>query len=254
VTLTVGQGPFGHRPAGRFNFDVPAGVVYLEDSPRWLRAELGGETVIDSRSAKVLHEHGRLPVYLFPATDVALARIPEDAVRRHDDDLVEVRWDALDRWLEEGEEIVVHMRDPYHRIDVLDTPRRVRVTLGGELLADSTRARVLFEASLPPRWYLPAEDVRMELLTPSPVRTGCAYKGFARYFDVRAGDRVEEALVWTYPDPRHDAERVRDRLCFFDERVDVEIDGEPQERPLTPWSSRADPEDGVTFPERDVNA
>jgi uncharacterized protein (DUF427 family) len=108
----------------------------------------------------------------------------------------------------------------------------VRVLLDGEVLADSQRAKVLFETGLPPRYYLPVEDVRMELLQPSVKKTVCAYKGSASYWSV--GD--EHDLVWTYADPLHDGEPVRDLLCFFQERVDLELDGVVGERPQTQWS------------------
>jgi uncharacterized protein (DUF427 family) len=83
---------------------------------------------------------------------------------------------------------------------------------------------------------MPADDVRTELFEPSPKKTRCAYKGSASYWHVRVGDRVEEDLVWTYREPQHDAEPVRDLLCFFDERVDVELDGRKLDRPQTQWS------------------
>jgi len=138
----------------------------------------------------------------------------------------------MDEWFEEDEPAIVHARDPYHRVDVLDTSRHVRIALDGETLADTTRARVLYETSLPPRWYVPRADVRMDLLAESDTRTGCAYKGFARYWSL--GE--EDDLVWSYPDPRDEAARIEDYLAFFNERVDVELDGELQERPVTQWS------------------
>ena len=141
-------------------------------------------------------------------------------------------WNRMDEWLEEDEPAIVHARDPYHRIDILDTSRHVRVIVNGETVADTTRARVLYETSLPPRWYIPREDVRMDLLQESDQRTGCAYKGYASYWSV--GD--EENVVWSYADPLHEAERIKDYLAFFNERVDIEVDGEPQERPVTQWS------------------
>ena len=150
--------------------------------------------------------------------------------------LVAFRWNALDEWFAEAEQLFGHPRDPYSRIDVCRTTRRVRVLLDGEVLADSRRARVLYEAALPPRWYLPAEDVRTELLIPSGSSSRCAYKGAASYWHVRVGDRVVEDLVWSYPDPAHDAEPVRDMLCFFGEKVDIELDGVVGDRPATQWS------------------
>ncbi len=273
MTLTVGSGPFGHNPAGTFNLEIAERerLLFVEPSRRWIRGVRAEETVIDSRAARVVYEQGRLPIYYFGREDVRTDLLRPNDHRTRSRILGEARWfdlrsngevaenaawsfeepapgaeavtgllafdwGALDRWYEEDEELIVHLRDPYHRIDVIPTSRHVRVALEGEVLAETRRARVLYETGLPPRWYIPREDVREEVLGPSEHRTGCAYKGFASYFSARVGDRVEEALIWTYPEPRHDAAAVAGYLCFFDERVDTEIDGELQERPLTPWS------------------
>lgn len=242
MTLTVGTAPFGQHPAGTFNREMPElrGLTYFEDFLPRVRARVEGETVVDSIRVKLLHEHGRLPVLHFPREDVRLDLL--DASRQPIEapppfaGYVTFRWDSMDEWLQEDEPLIVHPRDPYHRIEVLDTSRRVKVSVGGEVVAESTRARVLFETSLPARWYLPREDVRADILEPSDTTTGCAYKGFASYFHVRVGEGLEENLVWTYREPRREVERIRDYLCFFNERIDLEIDGEPQEQPVTPWS------------------
>ena len=118
--------------------------------------------------------------------------------------MIAFAWEALDRWYEEDEELIVHLRDPYHRIDVMPTSRHLRISLDGEVLAETRRAKVLYETGLPPRWYIPREDVSEELLAPSDHRTGCAYKGFASYRSVRVGDLEEESLAWTYREPRHE--------------------------------------------------
>jgi uncharacterized protein (DUF427 family) len=275
MALTVGSGPFGRTPAGAFNRELPPleGLIYFEDFPRRIRARFAGETVVDSRRAKLLHEHGLLPILYFPEDEVRTdlfeasdhtttcpwkgdARhhtlrvgdaVSEDAAWSYPAPIedaaplaghVAFYWDRVDEWLEEDEPLVVHMRDPYHRTDVLDTSRHIRVEVAGTTVAESTRARVLFETGLPPRWYLPREDVREDVLTASDTRTGCAYKGYASYHSVRVGEAEERDVVWYYPDPLRDAERVRDRLCFFNERVDLFLDGELQESPTSPWSPR----------------
>ena len=112
----------------------------------------------------------------------------------------------------------------------------MRVSLDGAVLADSHRAVVLYETGLPPRWYLPPEDVREDVLRPTDTRTGCAYKGFASYWSVTAPGGDGKDVVWAYPEPRREADRIAGYMCFFNERVDVEIDGELQERPQTQWS------------------
>jgi uncharacterized protein (DUF427 family) len=275
MSLTVGTGPFGPHAAGRFNFEVSreAGIIYFEDSPRRIRATFAGETIVDSLHAKLLHEQGHLPIYYFPEADVRLDlleptdrstrcpfkgqavywsvtvgdQVAENAAWGYPEPIedapplagyVAFYWNKLDEWFEEDEPAIVHARDPYHRIDILDTSRHVRVSVSGQVVAETNRAKVLYETSLPPRWYIPPEDVRSDLLAPSDKHTGCAYKGFASYWSVRAGDDVEEDVVWFYPEPRREAEPIAGYLAFFNERVDIEVDGELQERPETQWSPR----------------
>jgi uncharacterized protein (DUF427 family) len=146
-------------------------------------------------------------------------------------DYVVLDFDAFE-WREEDETIVSHPHDPFGRIDVLRSSRHVRISYEGTLLAESSRPKLLFETLLPVRFYLPPEDVSARL-EPSETTSYCAYKGRASYLSVPDGPRD---VAWTYHQPRHDAEQVRDHICFFDERVDVLVDGEPRVRPVTPWS------------------
>jgi uncharacterized protein (DUF427 family) len=143
---------------------------------------------------------------------------------------------AFDGWYEEDEPNVGHPRDPFHRIDVLASSRTVRLELDGQLLAESSRPALLFETMLPARYYLPREDIRAELI-PSTTTSYCAYKGQASYWSATVGGRVIPDLAWTYEEPLHDAARVRGLIAFFDERIDVTLDGHRRERPVTPWSS-----------------
>jgi uncharacterized protein (DUF427 family) len=230
VSLTVGTGPFGHHPTGRFDFEPPERITFVEVHPRRVRATQNDEVVVDSTDVRLVYRTGKLPQFAFPAGDVRVGAQSEPAVEGY----VTVAWDAADSWFEEDDEIVVHPRDPYHRIDVLNTSRRIVVAVDGARLADTTGARILFETGLPPRYYLPREDVRTETLAQSDVRTGCAYKGFPEHFD-RGSTR---AVAWTYTQPRRDAELVRDRVCFYQERPEVElaVDGAVGDRPATPWS------------------
>ena len=272
--LTTGTGPFSSKPTGELNFAVaPAtgSALIWWPVPQRIRAVVGGETIVDSREAKLLHEAGHLPVYYFPRHEVRFDLLEPTETRtwcphkgeasywsivtgeqRIDDAVWAYReplesalflaehtalyWDRVDTWLAEDEVLFGHPRDPFHRIDVHASSRHVRVLLDGEVLADSVRAVGLFETALPPRWYLPAEDVRTDLLEPSTTRTRCAYKGLASYWNARVRGRLVEDLVWSYPEPQHDAERVNGMLCFFNERVDLELDGELIERPRTQWS------------------
>ncbi|RAG84007.1 hypothetical protein DN069_19050 [Streptacidiphilus pinicola] len=155
------------------------------------------------------------------------------------DGFVVLDFRAFDAWYEEDERNVAHPRDPFHRIDVLAASRHVRVELDGEVLAESSRPTLLFETLLPTRYYLPPEDVLAEL-APSSARTWCAYKGQASYWSASAGDRVLPDIGWSYQQPLHDAVHIRGLIAFFNERLDIVVDGERAERPLTPWSPRPD--------------
>ena len=240
MTLTVGTGPFGHRPAGRFNFDLPPErVEYLEAFPRRIRALAGGEIVADSIDVRMLYEQHRLPAWCFPSEDVRRDLLGDGAWLYEEGlakGLVGIRWDAVDQWLEEEEEVIAHPRDPYHRLELRDTSRRVQVTLDGEQLAASSRPLALFETSLPPRWYFDPAEVRVEL-GPNPVRTACAYKGWASYFDACLVGRVEPALAWRYDEPLEGMGRIRGRVCFFNERVELTVDGVRQKQPRNRWST-----------------
>ena len=164
-----------------------------------------------------------------------------DAVRLDDDALdgyVVLDFAGVDEWYEEDERNYAHPRDPFHRIDVVASSRSVQLAVHGRVLAETQRARLLFETLLPTRYYLPREDVRVEL-RPSAHTTWCAYKGKASYLSAVVDDRTLQNVAWVYPDPLHDALQVRNLVCFFNERVDVTVDGQRQDRPITPWSEPA---------------
>ncbi len=274
MTLTIGTGPFGNQSAGTFNFDtgvLRAHTLYFEDSPRRVRVVLGSETVADTKRAKLLHETGHLPVYYFPEEDIRMDlleesehttscpfkgdasywsvrvgdRVSENAVWSYPEPVdsapplagyLAFYWDKMDHWYEEDEEVFVHPRDPYHRIDILESSRRVRVSVSGELLAETERPKVLFETGLPPRYYIPPEDVREDVLVGSQKTTRCPYKGVASYWSVEAGGERVEDLIWYYPEPIPEAAKIEGHLAYFNEKVDLEVDGEKQERPKTQWS------------------
>lgn len=167
---------------------------------------------------------------------------PAAAFRPADPDLsgmVVLEWMPFD-WWEEDQPVVGHPHDAFKRIDTLPSSRRIQVSLDGEVLADSTRAVALHETLIPTRWYLPREDVRMDLLVASQSRTTCAYKGHASYFSLADGRPGGKDLAWTYPDPLPEAAAVKDRVCFYSERTDLHIDAEAVPRPVTAWSSPAD--------------
>ncbi len=240
MSLTSGTGPFGPHAKGRLNFEPPKRVVYVEPWPRRVRAFAGDELIVDSERTVLVYESGRLPRYAFPAEDVS-CESAEPEPEAEAEGYVRVPWNAADRWLEEDEELIVHPHDPYHRIEVLGSSRLVRVLVNGELVAESSRPRILFETGLPPRYYLPQEDVRMDALEAVDMRTGCAYKGWATYWDALTAAGRVPAVAWSYPDPLREGELVADLICFFQERpeIEVEVDGVAVESPPTPWSGTA---------------
>jgi uncharacterized protein (DUF427 family) len=163
---------------------------------------------------------------------------PGAGLRLADPDLagyVLLDFPAFDGWTEEDEPIVGHPRDPFHRVDVLASSRHIRLELDGQVLAESSRPMLLFETMLPVRYYLPREDVSADLV-PSDTHTYCAYKGRAAYWSASVGGRLVPDLAWTYLEPLTDASRVGNLVAFFNERVDVVLDGQRSERPITPWS------------------
>jgi uncharacterized protein (DUF427 family) len=274
MALTVGTGPFGRAPAGAFNFtyDAPAHVLYLEASPRRVRVVVAGETVAESTRAKLLHETGLPPVYYFPEADVRgellqatdhTTHCPfkgeatywtirvgddrrDDAVWSYPEPLPEApplagylafRWEAIDEWWEEAERIGVHPRDPYHRCDAIRSERHVVVRIGGEVVADSRRPTVLFETGLPPRFYLPEGDIDLTRLERTGTATSCPYKGTtSRYYTVAAGGERLEDVAWAYDEPRDEVAGIAGLIAFYDEKVDLEVDGEVSDRPVTKFT------------------
>ena len=267
--LTMGTGPFGKHPAGTFNFEPDAPkhhALYLEPSPRRVRGVIGGETVVDSTDVALLYETGYLPVWYFPRSDVrfdllaatehtthcpfkgdarywtirAGGRVAENKVWGYPEILPETPdithrvafyWDAVDHWYEEDEEVFVHPRDPYHRVDSIKSSRSVRIALDGVVLAESSRPVAVFETGLPTRWYLPKEDVA-GAYEPSDRRTACPYKGTASYWNVGG----HENIAWSYEDPIAVAAALTGLVAFYDEIVDVDIDGQRQERGYSPFA------------------
>jgi len=244
--------------------------VWTEPNERRVRAFIAGRAIADSSRTVYLFETGHLPVYCFPRADVRFDllepsghrthcpykgdasyysvvvgdRRVENAVWGYPDplasipqiaDYVAFYWDSADAWYEEDDEVFRHPRDPYHRVDVLQSSRRVQVRIGDVIVADSRRPRLLFETGLPVRYYLPRLDVRQDLLVPTPTRTRCPYKREAVYWSAQVnGDRLED-VAWSYPAPIPEMPKIENLVAFFNEKVDIVVDGVPQERPVTRW-------------------
>jgi uncharacterized protein (DUF427 family) len=224
-----------------------------------VRAYLGGEVVADTTRPLLVWEVPYYPTYYVPADDVRAELVPTGetrrspsrgegevltvrtsgaeaagaAVRYPDSPITELRdhvrldWPAMDAWFEEDEQVFTHVRSPYTRVDILPSSREVVATLGDVELARSTHAHALYETGLPPRWYVPRVDVRMDLLTPSDTVTHCPYKGTTVHFSARIGDEVTPDVAWSYPTPLPESERVAGLVSFYDDKVIVTVDGRP---------------------------
>ncbi len=254
---------FAENPGYRIDFEPCAKRV---------RVLFNGATLADTAEVRLLRETEHVPVYYFPKADVRLDllrpsdrrtfcpfkgdasywhvvvadRTAENAVWSYLEPFEEVApiksylafiWGQMDAWYEEDEEVFVHARDPHVRVDVLRSNRPLEVMLGGELIASTTNACFLFETNLPVRYYIPPEDVRLDLLDPSASQSACPYKGTAGYFSAKIGGRSYEDIAWTYSEPRAEVDGIKGRLCFFDEKVDaIRLDGRELPKPQTKWS------------------
>lgn len=149
-----------------------------------------------------------------------------------------LEWGAFDAWFEEDEQVFVHPRNPYARVDALRSTRQVRIELEGTVLAQSSSPVLVFETGLPTRHYLNRSEVRFEHLHPSPTVTSCPYKGTTSgYWSVVVGGTTHADLAWTYDFPTRQLLPIAGLVAFYDEKVDVFVDGERQPRPVTHFSS-----------------
>ena len=261
TTLSTAQPPY----------TTPEGLLW-EPIERWVRGRKGDVTVVDSRHPVLVWEPGvPVPLYAFPRSEVradllrpaknppvaahtgstafydldmdgellenAAWTFPADALAGH----IAFEWfrrtgRGLDHWYEEEEEIFVHPRDPHKRVDAIPSSRHVVVEIGGTVVADTRRPVLLFETGLPTRYYLPREDVRLDLFHPTDHHTGCPYKGTAEYWSWHAGHGeadVPPDVVWSYHEPLPAVAAVKGLLAFYNEAVDITLDGERLERPVT---------------------
>ncbi|MEE8075534.1 MAG: DUF427 domain-containing protein [Candidatus Binatia bacterium] len=259
-----------HKP--KHHGDDSGHWVDVEVSPRRVHVVFGGETIADSKRVLLVREALTVPAYYFPREDVrADLMVPtghrtlcpykgnasywtvkvgnsvtENAAWSYLEPPPECApiqgamafvWKMMDSWYEEKEEILVHPRDPYKRVDVLQSSRHVRVVVAGETVAESHRPRLLFETGHPTRYYLPREDVRTDLLEPSSTTSRCPYKGLASYWSVKVGGKIFKDFVWSYPDPISECPKVKGLVCFFNERVEgIYVDGELLPMPKTRWA------------------
>lgn len=245
------------------------GRVRVETGAKRIRAFLGAVAIADTRRPLLVWEKPHYPAYYFPAEDVRTEllepdlevihspsrgdgqtftvraggrEVPRGALHYEDSPLEELRgairleWDAMDAWFEEDEEVFTHPRDPYTRVDILPSSRHVRIEVDGATVAESMSPRLLFETGLPVRYYLPKTHVRMDLLRPTDSASHCPYKGQAEWWSVRVGGRTHPDLAWSYRMPLPESQKIAGLIAFYDEKVDVYVDGVRQERPRTKFS------------------
>jgi uncharacterized protein (DUF427 family) len=239
---------------------------HVEPVPRRIRGMLGGEVVLDTTGALYVWEWPNYPQYYIPVADVNPAVLVDE---QHDQKLhlgtarryglrlkdisrpgsarlyggdaaaglagtVRFDWDALDAWFEEDEEVFVHPRSPYTRVDALRSTRPVRVELDGVVLAESSSPVMVFETGLPTRYYLNRTEVNFEHLVPTDTVTACPYKGkTSGYWSVRVGETVHPDLAWAYDFPTRQLLPITGLIAFYNEKVDITVDGQPLDRPVT---------------------
>jgi uncharacterized protein (DUF427 family) len=213
----------------------------IEPVPRRVRGFLGPELVFDTAAARYVWEVPYYPQYYIPLSDVRVDVGRDGLAARVFDEgafagLVRFRWDTLD-WFEEDEPIYGHPRNPYVRVDALRSHRHVTISLNGVVLADTHCPVLLFETGLPTRYYIDRTDVAFEHLEPSNAQTLCPYKGVTSgYWSVRVVDALVADLAWTYETPLSAVAPIANMVAFYNEKVDIAVDGVQLARPATHFS------------------
>lgn len=243
------------------------GRVKIEQGGKRVRVMLGGEIVADTSNPLLVWEVPYFPTYYFPEADVRTDIFVEtgetkSSPSRGEATQFEVKvngaqgraysfldpkieeigghyafvWDTMDHWFEEEEEVYTHARDPYTRIDILPSSRRVRIDIDGVTVADTCNGSMLFETNLPTRYYMPKTDVDMSLFTPTDKATYCPYKGTARYWTATVNGETYENILWGYDYPLPESQKIAGMVAFYNEKVDIYVDEELQEKPNTKFS------------------
>jgi len=245
------------------------GRVRVEDGAKRIRTQIGGVTIADSTDVKLVWEVPYYPTYYFPQDSVRMDLLSDSGETKrspsrgtanlgditvsgrtvagaamvwHESKLdavkgyVSFRWRSMDAWFEEDDEVYFHARDPYTRIDVLQSSRTIRVEVDGVTVAESDKPRFLFETGLPTRYYLPKTDVRFQYLTPTDTTTGCPYKGTAQYWSINTNGSSHEDVVWGYDTPLPESQQIAGFVAFYNEKLDIYVDGVLEEKPKTKFS------------------
>lgn len=238
----------------------------VESSQRWVRVKHGNTTIAESTSPLLLVQFGRyvLPTYFFIEDEVEMSCL-SNPIEKHGvrywtvtingEEIKDTAWTYIEpaehlstikghitfnwhtlNWYEEAEQVFVHARDPLKRVDVMASSRHVQIKVNGETIADTHQPYLLFETHLPTRYYISQDDVNMEYLEETSYVSACPYKGLARYWSITVGEVTLKNIVWSYPDPIIENPKIKDLLCFFNEKVDIYVNDKLQARPITPWA------------------
>lgn len=256
MTLTLGPGPLATSPAGSTNYRIegPAHRILVQDHPRRIRIRFGDRTIVDTLGARLLHESNLLPALYVPMTDVdpgVLTRTdhtthcpfkgdatywtvqvgdrvaenvmwgyedPDDGVAGIDG-YVAFYLDRMDELWEEDEQVIGHPRDPYHRVDTRPSSRHVVVRIGDRVIAETTRPMAVFETGLPPRFYVPASDIAVDLVA-SDTTMVCPYKGVAAYRSLPDGPAD---IAFSYPDPLPEGQGLEGHWSFSGDDVTTDV-------------------------------
>lgn len=217
MSLTSGKGPFGAARVGWASPSLPdEDITWIEPHPRRIQATVDGRTVIDTERALLVHRPGHMLAYAFPAE--AVVDLPhEDAPEAPG--FVTVPWGAVDHWYEEGRQLVTYPPNPYHRVDLHPTTRRLTATVAGTTLVDTDDTLILFETALEPKLYVDPSHVRTDLLRRTETRSWCNYKGWATYWAAEIDGAVLEDVAWSYEDPLPESSRIAGFLSFDPAKV-----------------------------------
>ena len=243
-----------------------AAVDHIEPVPRRIRALLEGEWVLDTSNALYVWEWSHFPQYYIPAIDVrdgvlvdenhvehlrrgtarrlgvrvadtlrpACARVFTDEALEGLAGTIRFDWDAVDAWFEEDEQVFVHPRNPYTRVDALRSTRSIRIELDDIVLAMSQSPVLVFETGLPTRYYINRTEVDFEHLVASDTVTSCPYKGTTSgYWSVDLHGQMQPDLAWSYDFPTRDLAPIAGLIAFYNEKVDVNLDDRRLQRPKT---------------------
>jgi uncharacterized protein (DUF427 family) len=245
------------------------GRVRIEPTQKRIRAKIGGVAIADSADVLMVWEVPYYPTYYFPQSDVRFdlftdsgetkrspsrgtanlyditvgdrtlhqaARVWNEVKIEDLQNYVSFSWSSMDHWFEEDDEVYVHARDPFTRVDILQSSRNIRVEVDGVTVAETNKPRILFETGLPARYYMPKTDVNFEYLKPTDTATSCPYKGTAKYWSITVGGNSHDNVVWGYDSPLPESQQIAGYVAFYNEKLDIYVDGELEDKPKTMFS------------------